>query len=62
VTTPFSPTPIMAALPGTNGSGESTTAPPSSTTSHGVMPRSRNASEMASAAPPNVSSLPPKDR
>ena len=42
VRTPFSPTPTIAARPGTNDSGESTTAPPSSSTSQGVIPFARN--------------------
>ena len=62
VSTPFSPTPIIAARPGTNGSGASTTAPPSSTTSHGTIPRSRSTPAIVRAADPKVSSLPPKER
>lgn len=62
VATPFSPTPTIAARPRTNGSGASVTAPPSSSTSHGVSPRSRNTTTIACAAAPKVSSLPPNER
>ena len=62
VSTPFSPTPTIAAGTFTNGRGASTTAPPSSSTSHGVRRRSRNRSAIAAAAAPWLSSLPPRER
>ena len=52
VSVPFSPTPTIAASPTANGSGASTTAPPSSSTSHGTMPRASSVVAISCAAAP----------
>ncbi|WP_289232080.1 hypothetical protein [Barrientosiimonas endolithica] len=59
---PFSATPIIAAGRCSPGNTPSTTAPPSSITSHGRTPRAASASTAASAAVPKTSSSQPKER
>ena len=57
---PFSAMPTMAMRPFTPGNTSCTTAPPSSTTSAGVMPRLRSSSTTAGAPLPATSSSPEK--